>query len=101
MCVDIEEYVICTWGILFHATILYILTKLTHYSCFQTTQYKLAIIATIIGSAAAFTTSTVSRVPCISSTSSLAAAKSPEEDLGECTQNNSGSDYAYTYVLCL
>ena len=27
MCVDIEEYVICTWGMLFYATILYILTK--------------------------------------------------------------------------
>lgn len=85
---------------LFHATIFIYTHKTTHWSHnFQITQYKLAIIATIIGSAAAFTTSSVSRVPCIPSTTSLAAAKSAEEDLGRCTQNNSGSDYAYTYVL--
>ena len=48
---------------------------------------KLIIATILIGSAAAFTT-TVSRVPCISSTSSLAAAKSKEDDLGKCYNNS-------------
>ena len=56
MCVEIEEYVLCSWGMFLQwHNIMYILANNPFITFSNQTQYKLAIIAALFGSAAAFT----------------------------------------------